>query len=59
VDVVMTDSIFIEERAKEIFDKFKNFIPEEHQSAVLNELVLGMLKCHIDVVQNTSEEDDE
>lgn len=55
----MTDSIFIEERAKEIFDKFKNFIPEEHQSAVLNELVLGMLKCHIDVVQNTSEEDDE
>lgn len=56
----MTDSQFIEERAREIFDKFKNFIPEEHQSSVLNELVLGMLKSHIDVVQNdpTDDEDD-
>ena len=55
----MTDSDFLENRAKEIFEKFKNFIPEEHQSAVLNVLILGMLRAHIDVVQNVAHDDDE
>lgn len=59
----MTDSEFLEDRAKQIFAKFSAFIPEEHQSSVLNELILGMLKAHIDVIQNlpedAEEEDDE
>lgn len=58
-ELVMQDSEFIEERAKEIFEKFKGFIPEEHQSAVLQELILGMLKVHIDVVQNDPTEDED
>ncbi len=59
VGTSMTDSDFIEKRANEVFEKFKAFIPEEYQATVLNDLIMGMLKCHIDVIQNTSEEEDE
>lgn len=55
----MTDSEFLEDRAKGIFEKFKSFIPEEHQSSVLNSITMGMLKCHIDIAQNVHENEEE
>lgn len=57
----MTDSEFLEKRAIELFAKFSHFIPEEYRPTILNDIILAMLKSHIDVAQNMVEieEDDD